>query len=149
MQSASHFGCRSDAGLAPVMPGSLHSCAPCTRNCSASRVLPEPGPPTSSVVRPRGKPPPVISSKPVMPVGALVGTFTSGDRTDFILFPVGSDFVQVGQTGLQEVKELAHIDDRNDLAAQVDDAEHECQRARQGVMSTMRTTRSTAASASP
>src|ERR1035437_8968529 len=88
MQNASHFGCRSDAGLAPDMPGSLQSFAPCARNCSASMVLPEPGPPTSSVVRPRGKPPPVISSKPAMPVGALVGTFTRGDRTDFILPPV-------------------------------------------------------------
>ena len=75
---------------ATKMPGSLHSRAPCTRNCSASTVLPEPGPPTSSVVRPRGKPPPVISSKPAMPVGALVGAFTRGDRTDFILFPAES-----------------------------------------------------------
>jgi hypothetical protein len=53
-------------------------------------VLPALGPPANRVVRPRGKPPPLISSMPVMPVGALVGTSTRGDRTDFILFPVGS-----------------------------------------------------------
>src|SRR5688572_20544412 len=39
-------------------------------------VLPEPDPPTSNVVRPRGRPPPVISSRPAMPVGALVVRLT-------------------------------------------------------------------------
>src|ERR1017187_2057580 len=53
-------------------------------------VLPEPGPPTSSVVRPSGKPPPVISSKPVMPVGAFFSPLTRGDWTGLILFPAGS-----------------------------------------------------------
>ena len=43
-------------------------------------VLPEPGPPTSSVVRPLGKPPPVISSKPVIPVGAFVELCPEGER---------------------------------------------------------------------
>jgi hypothetical protein len=38
----------------------------------------------------RGNPPPVLSSTPMMQVGALVGTFTNGDRMDFILFPVRS-----------------------------------------------------------
>nr|ART37899.1 F506 [uncultured bacterium] len=64
---------------ATKMPGSLQSWAPCTRNCSANTVLPEPGPPTSNVVRPRGKPPPVISSNPVMPVSTLFGTFATGN----------------------------------------------------------------------
>jgi hypothetical protein len=39
----------------------------------------------SSVARPLGRPPPVISSKPVMPVGALVGALTTVDRTRFII----------------------------------------------------------------
>src|ERR1700691_1871505 len=34
-------------------------------------VLPDPGPPINSVVRPRGKPPPLISSKPAIPVAAF------------------------------------------------------------------------------
>src|SRR4029077_17927158 len=44
-------------------------------------VLPEPAPPTRSVVRPRGKPPSVISSRPAMPLGALVRLFTTGNRS--------------------------------------------------------------------
>jgi len=47
------------------------------------------------VVRLRGKPPPVISSRPVVPVGALpmvpvgalMGDFTRGGRVDFMGFP--------------------------------------------------------------
>jgi hypothetical protein len=35
------------------------------------RVLPAPAVPAISEVRPRGRPPPVISSKPAIPVGAL------------------------------------------------------------------------------
>ena len=65
----------------------MQCCAPCTRNCSANIVLPEPGPPTSSVVRLRGKPPPVISSKPMMPVAALAGALPTAERADFICFP--------------------------------------------------------------
>ena len=55
-------------------PGSPNSMAPRTRNSIASSVLPQPAPPQTSVGRPRGKPPPVISSSPWMPVGAL-GSF--------------------------------------------------------------------------
>jgi hypothetical protein len=47
--------------------------------------LPEPGPPRSSVVRLRGKPPPVISSRPAMPVGALAGDFPARNWMDCIL----------------------------------------------------------------
>src|ERR1700733_7011396 len=36
-----------------------------------SMVLPQPGPPQTIVVRPRGKPPPLISSSPLIPVSAL------------------------------------------------------------------------------
>src|ERR1700722_10734182 len=53
------------------MPGSLKSRAPCTRNCSAKMVLPDPAPPASSVDRPWGKPPPVSSSNPTMPLGVF------------------------------------------------------------------------------
>ena len=45
--------------------------APLTSDCSAKTVLPQPGPPITSVVRPRGRPPSVISSKPWIPVGIL------------------------------------------------------------------------------
>jgi hypothetical protein len=58
------------------MPGCLQSCAALTGNWSASLVLPEPDPPTSSIVRLCGNPPPLISSKRVKPAGALVDTFT-------------------------------------------------------------------------
>ena len=56
---------------ATKIPGSPSKVAPWTTNCSAKIVLPAPGPPTNNDVRPLGKPPRVISSKPRMPVGAL------------------------------------------------------------------------------
>ena len=49
----------------------VDAAAPLTRKLMPSRVLPEPGPPQTSVGRPAGKPPWVISSRPGMPVGAL------------------------------------------------------------------------------
>src|SRR6476659_11218858 len=52
-------------------PGSPNWVAPRTRNSIASKVLPQPALPQTSVGRPRGRPPPVISSSPSMPVGAL------------------------------------------------------------------------------
>src|ERR1700675_5080453 len=50
-------------------------------------VLPDPGPPISNVVRPRGKPPSLISSKPAIPVGAFLDAAAAGERSDFIVFP--------------------------------------------------------------
>src|SRR5664279_4294498 len=52
-------------------PGSPNFCAPQARNSSPNRVLPDPAPPVTSVARPRGRPPRVISSKPSIPVGAF------------------------------------------------------------------------------
>src|SRR3954447_900175 len=60
-----------DSSKAIRTPGSLNSVAPRTRNSRPIIVLPEPGPPQTTVVRPRGKPPPLISSNPLMPVGHL------------------------------------------------------------------------------
>ena len=48
-----------------------------------SSVLPEPGPPQTSVGRPAGRPPWVISSRPAMPVGALRNTW-GGRKTSVI-----------------------------------------------------------------
>ena len=45
--------------------------APCVRKARAKSVLPHPGPPHTSVGRPSGTPPSVISSNPSMPVGTL------------------------------------------------------------------------------
>ena len=52
-------------------PGSPNCVAPRTRNSMASIVLPHPAAPQTSVGRPAGSPPPVISSRPSMPVGAF------------------------------------------------------------------------------
>jgi hypothetical protein len=72
---------------ATKMPGSLQSRAPWARNCKAMMVLPEPGPPTSKVVRPRGRPPPVISSKPAIPVGTLLDALaTCADGLDLMRY---------------------------------------------------------------
>src|SRR5438309_4468250 len=45
--------------------------APRTRNSIESRVLPQPALPQTRVGLPRGRPPPVISSRPWIPVGAF------------------------------------------------------------------------------
>jgi len=69
------------------MPGSP-AWAPCTRNCNAKMVLPEPGPPISIVVRPDGSPPPVISSKPAMPVRVFGEPLTAvAASVDFMGLP--------------------------------------------------------------
>src|SRR4029453_17864918 len=52
-------------------PGSSYCVAPLTRKLIEKSVLPHPAPPHRSVGRPVGSPPPVISSKPSMPVGDL------------------------------------------------------------------------------
>src|SRR5882724_9773505 len=52
-------------------PGSLNSVAPRTRNSTPNMLLPHPALPQTSVGRPFGKPPSVISSNPSMPVGDL------------------------------------------------------------------------------
>ncbi len=49
-------------------PGSPYCVAPRTRNSSPNIVFPAPAPPLTSVGRPLGRPPPVISSRPWMPV---------------------------------------------------------------------------------
>src|SRR5687767_4677922 len=52
-------------------PGSAYRCAPFTRKLTPSNVLSDPGPPDTSVGRPWGKPPLVMSSSPGIPVGAF------------------------------------------------------------------------------
>ena len=64
-------------------PGSPYSMAPCTRNSIASNVLPQPAPPQTSVGRPAGNPPPVISSSPRIPVGDFRKVFRSGGDLRF------------------------------------------------------------------
>ena len=69
-------------------PGSSNSSAPRTRNSSASTVLPQLALPQTSVGRFFGNPPPVISSRPLMPVAAFSAT-GGGDamlrQEDFLL----------------------------------------------------------------
>src|SRR4051812_732568 len=52
-------------------PGSPNSVAPRIRNSVANSDLPQPAAPQTSVGRPAGTPPPVISSNPGIPVGAF------------------------------------------------------------------------------
>src|SRR5664279_1829553 len=59
-------------------PGSPNFRAPQTKNSSPNRVLPDPAPPVTSVARPRGRPPRVISSKPPIPVGAFTNPAAPG-----------------------------------------------------------------------
>ena len=70
-------------------PGSPNCVAPRTRNSIAKSVLPQPALPQISVGRPRGSPPPVISSSPWMPTGAL-GSERVGVRfADFVMISNG------------------------------------------------------------
>ena len=59
-------------------PGSPIS-MPRTRNSTENRVLPAPALPQTRVGRPRGRPPPVISSRPRMPLLTL-GNADTGAR---------------------------------------------------------------------
>lgn len=61
----------ADSSKATKTPGSSNWVIPRTRNSIASRVLPHPAGPQRSVGRPRGRPPPVTSSSPLIPVGAF------------------------------------------------------------------------------
>jgi hypothetical protein len=61
-------------------PASCACCAPLTSAWSAKTVFPQPGPPMTRVVRSRGSPPSVISSKPWIPVSI----FVTGARRDWI-----------------------------------------------------------------
>ena len=61
-------------------PGSSNSGIPRTRNSIAISVLPHPAGPQTSVGRPRGRPPPVTSSSPLMPVGVLSRFGNGGGR---------------------------------------------------------------------
>ena len=54
--------------------------APRTRNSRPNIVFPAPAPPLTSVGRPRGRPPPVISSRPWMPVRVLRSLTVEGGR---------------------------------------------------------------------
>src|SRR5688500_14824104 len=67
-------------------PGSPNCVAPRTRNSIASSVLPQPGPPQISVGRPLGSPPPVISSRPAIPVGTFGSLRVSAGRSIFMCF---------------------------------------------------------------
>jgi hypothetical protein len=57
--------------------GSSNVVAPFTRYCMAKTVLPLPGPPTTIVVRPIGKPPRKMASSPVIPLGDVSIVFLS------------------------------------------------------------------------
>src|SRR5580704_11490843 len=86
-------------------PGSPNCTAPRTRNSAANNVLPHPAPPHTSVGRPRGNPPPVISSRPWMPVGHL------GKRADAEAGPWPLFFIQQRpfiNGGFMSIKVLLH-----------------------------------------
>src|SRR5260370_38628051 len=57
--------------MATRIPGTSTPRPPSTHFWRANTVLPDPAGPASNVVRPRGNPPPVISSTPSIPVRAL------------------------------------------------------------------------------
>jgi hypothetical protein len=59
-------------------PASPNWVAPLTRKVMAMRVLPQPADPHSSVGRPMGSPPRVISSRPLIPVGAFSSAIVVG-----------------------------------------------------------------------
>src|SRR3954447_8991607 len=62
--------------------------APRIKNSIDSKVFPQPGPPQISVGRPAGKPPPVISSRPSIPLGHLPSARLFGPST-VVIFDIG------------------------------------------------------------
>jgi len=75
----------ADSSKVTSTPGSPYSRAPATRNCSPSSVLPHPVPPVTSVDRPSGSPPPVISSSPATPVRAFGSTGPAGASNNEVI----------------------------------------------------------------
>src|SRR5829696_1115686 len=65
-------------------PGTPNSIAPLIINSIESKVLPQPAAPQTREGLPFGSPPPVISSKPAIPVGVL-GNSLGGDNCFFDL----------------------------------------------------------------
>src|SRR5258708_33281479 len=92
-------------------PGSLYSRAPRTRNSIPSMVLPQPGPPQTMVVRPLGRPPPVISSSPGMPVG----DFSRGSNSRTGAETAAGDFGAFALAGLADLAFLALAITQNHL----------------------------------
>src|SRR5664280_752428 len=68
-------------------PGSANCAAPRARNSMARSVLPLPALPHTSEGRPAGRPPPVTSSRPEMPVGVLR---SAGVRDDLLFRGAGA-----------------------------------------------------------
>src|SRR5271170_3522611 len=92
------FNSPSVSSKAINTPGSPNCTAPRTRNSAANSVFPQPAPPQTRVGRPRGNPPPVISSRPWMPVGHLgkrvvekVGLESLGFMNEYFLCDCGKD----------------------------------------------------------
>src|ERR1700722_9736383 len=79
-------------------PGSLNSSAPRTRNSVAKSDLPQPAAPQTSVGLPAGSPPPVISSKPPIPVGTFLRILD-----DPIFFPLPCCI----RLNFQQIREIA------------------------------------------
>src|SRR5687767_3813429 len=75
-------------------PGSPYCTAPRTRNSSPNIVFPAPAPPLISVGRPAGKPPPVISSRPWMPVRDFRSVLMETGRAFFLGGVIRLDLVQ-------------------------------------------------------
>src|ERR1700722_394684 len=73
-------------------PGSLYWVMPRIRNSVARRDLPQPAEPQTSVGRPAGRPPPVISSKPLMPVGTFFKRLEDTSRVGFFIVERFNDF---------------------------------------------------------
>src|SRR5579863_7074192 len=93
------FNSASVSSKAINTPGSSNCTAPRTRNSAPNSVLPHPAPPQTSVGRPRGNPPPVISSRPWMPVGHL-GKGVAGELGLEPLVFMGEDlYVEAGNIG--------------------------------------------------
>src|ERR1039458_7233707 len=90
-------------------PGSPNCTAPRTRNSAANSVLPQPAPPHTSVGRPRGNPPSVISSRPWMPVGHLGKRVVGAVGLEVFFFIPEHSWVNGGKTKLRlGRKQISH-----------------------------------------
>jgi hypothetical protein len=74
-----------------------------------SMVFPQPGPPQTIVVRPRGNPPPLISSSPLIPVGALGNEF-AGD-SEFKGYSKSNDFERLGKAAPDSTRVITAVSD--------------------------------------
>src|SRR5205085_11197344 len=100
-------------------PGSLNCRVPRTRNSVEKRVSPHPAAPQIKAGRPLGRPPLVISSKPVMPVGVLGSSRLALERLEVLTCIAISGAQLCGERYCRRIFEATENDKLSDKSGRI------------------------------